>query len=42
MRHLRRSFRNPTQHPEKKYDFDEAQDLLNVCIDIANRIGKVK
>jgi hypothetical protein len=36
--HIRHSFRNPTAHPEKIYDIDEAQDLLSICIDVANRI----
>lgn len=36
-RHIRKNFRNPTQHPDKKYDIDEAQDLLNLCIDLSNR-----
>ncbi len=42
LRHIRRNFRNPTQHPEKKYDLDEVQDLLNLCIDLINRAAKVK
>ena len=37
---LRVSFRNPTQHPEKIYDIDEVQDLLNLCIDVINRMIK--
>ena len=41
MKNLRGNFRNPTQHPVKIYDLDEAQDLLNISIDIANRISKV-
>ena len=41
LRHIRKNFRNPTQHPEKRYDSDEVQDLLNLCIDLANRIAKV-
>jgi len=36
--HIRASFRNPTAHPEKTYDIDEAQDLLSICIDVANRM----
>jgi hypothetical protein len=29
---IRRNFRNPTQHPDKFYSIDEAQDLLNGSI----------
>jgi hypothetical protein len=36
--HIRTSFRNPTAHPEKIYDIDEAQDLLSICIDVCNRM----
>lgn len=36
--HIRSSFRNPTAHPEKVYDIDEAQDLLSICIDVTNRM----
>lgn len=35
---LRTNFRNPTQHPEKVYDLDEAQDLLALAIDSINRM----
>ncbi len=35
---IRRNFRNPTQHPEKFYDIDEAQDLLNSSIVAINGI----
>jgi len=38
--HIRRSFRNPTQHPEKTYDMDEVQDLWGLCVDALNRMGK--
>lgn len=37
---IRVSFRNPTQHPEKTYDLDEAQDLFNLCVDAINRMAK--
>ncbi|MCB9840899.1 MAG: hypothetical protein H6809_04515 [Phycisphaeraceae bacterium] len=37
--HLRKRFRNPTDHPEKIYHIGEAQDVLNLCIDALNRIG---
>lgn len=37
---IRRSFRNPTQHPDKVYDIYEAQDLLGLCFDAINRMVK--
>ncbi|MFN8225068.1 MAG: hypothetical protein U0R50_17685 [Gaiellales bacterium] len=37
---LRTNFRNPTAHPEKNYDVDEAQDLLASCVDVINRMTK--
>lgn len=41
--HIRSSFRNPTAHPEKSYDIDEAQDLFSICIDVSNRmVGELK
>ncbi|MDT4897681.1 MAG: hypothetical protein QOH25_2758 [Acidobacteriota bacterium] len=36
---IRVNFRNPTQHPDARYDMDEAQDLLSVCTDAVNRIS---
>lgn len=36
--HLRKRFRNPTDHPEKVFEIDEAQDLLNICIDAIGRV----
>jgi len=35
---IRRSFRNPTQHPDKIYDIQEIQDLFALCIDVVNRM----
>jgi hypothetical protein len=35
---IRKSFRNPTQHPEKIYDIQEAQDLFSLCVDVINRM----
>jgi len=32
------NFRNPTAHPEYKYDINEAQDLFNLCVDVNNRM----
>jgi hypothetical protein len=37
---LRRSFRNPTQHPEKVYDVDEAQDLMSLSFDVVTRMQR--
>ena len=36
--HIRLSFRNPTQHPEKIYDIQEVQDLFALCVDAVNRM----
>ena len=36
---IRRSFRNPTQHPEKVYDIEEVQDLFGLCVDVVNRMA---
>jgi len=38
--HMRDSFRNPTNHPEKIYDMDEVQDLFGLVADVLNRIAK--
>ncbi len=35
---IRVSFRNPTQHPEKIYDIQEAQDLFGLCVDVVSRM----
>lgn len=37
---IRDNFRNPTQHPEARYDMDETQDLLSINIDVVNRMIK--
>ena len=36
---IRKSFRNPTQHPEMTYDIHEVQDLWGLCIDAINRMA---
>lgn len=36
---IRESYRNPTQHPEKLYSIDEAQDLFGLCITVINQIS---
>lgn len=35
---VRISYRNPTQHPEIKYDIDSAQDLFGLCVDLINKM----
>lgn len=35
---IRKSFRNPTQHPDKIYDIQEVQDLFGLCVDVINRM----
>ena len=35
---IRVSFRNPTQHPDKVYDIDEAQDVFIRCIGAVNQM----
>jgi hypothetical protein len=35
---IRNSYRNPTQHPDIKYDIHEAQDLFGLCIEAINRM----
>jgi hypothetical protein len=37
---IRVNYRNPTQHPEAKYDIDEAQDLLSLSVDAVNKMMK--
>lgn len=39
---IRVSFRNPTQHPDKVYDIHEAQDLWGLCVDVINRMHKIR
>jgi len=38
---IRRSFRNPTQHPEAVYSIEEVQDLWSLCIDVVNRMARL-
>ncbi len=35
---IRKSYRNPTNHPEAVYSVDEAEDLLGLCIDVTNKM----
>ncbi len=37
---IRINFRNPTQHPDARYDLDQAQDLLSLSIDATNQMMK--
>lgn len=39
---IRINFRNPTNHPDKIYDIEEAQDLFGLCVDAINRMVKAK
>ena len=36
--YIRRNFRNPTSHPEARFDLEEAQRLFQLCIDAIARI----
>jgi hypothetical protein len=37
---IRTNFRNPTQHPDARFELEEAQDLLSVSIDALNRMAR--
>jgi hypothetical protein len=37
---IRANYRNPTQHPEMRYNIEEVQDLFGLCIQIVNRMVK--
>lgn len=39
---IRSSFRNPTQHPEKIYDIQEVQDLWGLCVEVVNKMSKIR
>jgi hypothetical protein len=36
---IRSTYRNPTDHPDARFDLDQAQDLLGLCIDVINGMG---
>lgn len=36
---VRKSYRNPTQHPNLIYDIESSQDLIGVCIDLVNKMS---
>jgi hypothetical protein len=38
--HIRKNFRNPTDHSEMVYDMDGVQDLLSLVLDVLNRVAK--
>jgi hypothetical protein len=37
--HIRQAFRNPTQHPDARYNIHEVQDLWNVIVEVINRMA---
>lgn len=37
--HIRQAFRNPTQHPDARYDIHEVQDLWSLVVDAVNRMA---
>lgn len=40
---IRDNYRNPTDHPEKIYDIETAQDLFNLCVGVVNdMVGYMK
>ena len=36
--HMRSRYRNPTQHPEMRYDIEAAQDLFGSCVIVLNEM----
>ncbi len=38
LEYIRDNFRNPTAHPEARYDIVEAQSLFNLCVDVMSRM----
>jgi hypothetical protein len=38
--HIRKNFRNPTDHPEMVHDLDGVQDLFSIVLDVLNRMAK--
>ncbi len=41
LENIKNNYRNPTQHPEKIYDIQEAQGLFSLCIEVVNIIIKL-
>ncbi|MEE9297192.1 MAG: hypothetical protein V3W34_19810 [Phycisphaerae bacterium] len=35
---LRNYYRNPTQHPDRRYTLDEVQDLWGLCVNVINQM----
>lgn len=40
LNYIRENFRNPTNHPEYRYNVEEAQSLLSLCVDVISRLIK--
>lgn len=38
---IRKSYRNPTDHPDKIYDIHEAQTLWDLCVNVCGRMSTV-
>lgn len=38
--YIRINYRNPTSHPDARYDLEQAQDLLGLCIEVITAMGK--
>jgi hypothetical protein len=39
--YIRNTYRNPTSHPEARYNLEQAKDLLGLCIEVINSMGKI-
>jgi hypothetical protein len=37
--YIRNTYRNPTAHPDARYDIEQVQDLVGLCIDVINGMG---
>jgi len=37
--YIRTTYRNPTSHPEAKYELEQAQDLLGLCTDVVSAMA---
>jgi len=38
LEYIRENFRNPTAHPDVRYDSEGAQSVFNLCVDIMTRL----
>ena len=38
--HIRVNFRNPTQHPDARYETEEAENLLSLAVDVLDRMAR--